>query len=541
MTARDCHRSSCFEMQPVGLVRSGIDATVLALASVAISGLLLGSSVRAGVYYVDIGSGSNSNMGTSTNAPWKHLPGTVGQSGSGWVVLKDGDTVYVKGGTTNNVQARVSTSWYNGNQAFDSIKIISGHLAASPWGSGRAIFDEQSGNTYGLWVGNLAHGITVDGFEVRNIKAGGAGLGFDDVNGSSCILVGGSGNPGSSHIKIRRCYLHDALRDADDRGHGIETDSVSDLVVEYNIIGPNIGTKGIEAIVGVTRGDCNANYISTTGDHAIVISGQNWDVRNNVINRVGPFVHDPVYAIKITGNNNDIWNNLCYRNDPVLPSPLTDRPQGIGLFRGRNNRLFHNSVYNFANSPNGHEFGVGISLGDENQSAANNLVENNLVLNCRNLQGRIQFYIYSACVSNTVSYNCFFGSSATEVTVNYNDGTFYNVDQFNTNALNNANIADFNVQLDPQWKRGTLPNGLDAAFRPNVPYFQLTTGTPAPIQITRNALAGTATNGYSSAPNKFAADILGASRTVWSMGAYEYGGIALPPAPPTNLRVVPGK
>src|SRR5690348_16318965 len=74
--------------------------------------LLLTLPAAATVYYVDIGSGSDSNSGTSTTSPWAHLPGSVGVSGNGWTVLKSGDVVYVKGGTVNPVSVFFNPTWY---------------------------------------------------------------------------------------------------------------------------------------------------------------------------------------------------------------------------------------------------------------------------------------------------------------------------------------------------------------------------------------------------------------------------------------------
>src|ERR1043166_2269769 len=82
--------------------------------------------VQATVYYVDIGSGSDSNSGTSSSSPWAHLPGRVGVSASGWAVIKSGDVVYVKGGTVNPVSVFFNPTWYGGSASFDSILVQSG-------------------------------------------------------------------------------------------------------------------------------------------------------------------------------------------------------------------------------------------------------------------------------------------------------------------------------------------------------------------------------------------------------------------------------
>src|SRR6266404_5656725 len=85
---------------------------------------------NATTYYVDIVTGNDSNNGTSIATAWAHLPGTIGvSSGSGWVTIVNGDVVYVKGGSVNNFQVKFLSAAYVGNMAYDSIKIMSGHLA----------------------------------------------------------------------------------------------------------------------------------------------------------------------------------------------------------------------------------------------------------------------------------------------------------------------------------------------------------------------------------------------------------------------------
>src|SRR5437660_76446 len=133
------HASLHSQTQAVRFKRAAIRAMRSRVILGAISTVMLASLGQAAVFYVDVGSGSDSNNGTSQGTAWAHLPGTVGFSGSAWATLQNGDTVYVKGGTVNNVQVKFTSSSYNGNNAFDSIKVVSGHLAGTTWGSGRAI------------------------------------------------------------------------------------------------------------------------------------------------------------------------------------------------------------------------------------------------------------------------------------------------------------------------------------------------------------------------------------------------------------------
>src|SRR5438045_1975097 len=90
---------------------------------------------RATVYYVDSGSGSDSNAGTSTSAAWAHVPGAAGFSGGGWQTIVNGDTIVVKGGSMNLYQITFNTSSYNGSAENNTIIIISRYCSFNPWGS----------------------------------------------------------------------------------------------------------------------------------------------------------------------------------------------------------------------------------------------------------------------------------------------------------------------------------------------------------------------------------------------------------------------
>jgi hypothetical protein len=504
----------------------------------AVLSIVFGCASRAGVYYVDVDNGSDSNDGTSQVAAWAHLPGSVGYTGAGWVRIEAGDTVCVKGGTTNFVSVRFSSSYYNGSTNFDSVQVISGHLTTPPWGDGRAVFDEMNTGTFGFWIasGSDCNGLTIDGFEVRNIAAGGVGTGFDPVNGSCCIAVGG--NNGARYTEIRRCYLHHASRDDDDRGHGIETDGSggsTQLIVEYNTIGPNIGTKGVECLA-LDHGAIRGNYFNNTGDHAIVVSGSHWDVCNNVVRMVPPYAHDPVYAIKLNRNHNDVWNNLLFQQDTPDPTPVDQRASGFGLLPESSfNRFYHNTIYNFANTPNGREYGAGIAIGAENAIVGNNEIQNNIVYNCRNRNGGIQLYLFLYSPNTKIRYNDLFYTNVTDKTVNFGTN-LYSAAQFNgAAALDPTWRVGANQQAPPGFVAGRLPDGLDEGFHPNSDYFKLTLNSDRHVRYSLNMLKSTSTNGYSNSEDKFDSDILGNKRVLWSMGAYEF---ERPLSATTNLRII---
>jgi parallel beta-helix repeat protein len=496
---------------------------------------LVGRTAFPATYYVDSETGDDRWDGSARQAqnsaqgPWQHLPGTTGPMGTGWKVLADGDRVIVKGGTLNPVSVGIGSDFFRGQPKFGSIVILGGQLAEPKWGEGRPIFDGQGRRTFGFWVGaggKAVTGVTLDGLEVRNIQAGGVGDGFDPRNGSSCMVLGGNG--GCSFITVRRCHLHDAARDAEDRGHGIETGHADHLLVELNTIGPGIGTKGIE----LDRSDfCTArgNYVYNTGDHGIVVVGNNCDINDNVVEMLPPFVHDPVYALKVYGNRNDVWNNILFQREQPVPTPLTARAQGFGFFTGAGNRLYHNTIYHFANSPNGREFGTGIAVGCERKAVQDVEVQNNLVYGCRNANGTVQLFLGPAATRVTVRYNAF-GHDQSDQVVDLGQGkVLYRVDQLATLPLPNGIAMERNTGAVPHWRAGAFPErqapeapGTGAAW--GLGYFALTAQTPSEIRATGNQLTGRADQGCNPDPEKYRRDILGVARKAWSMGALEAGG-----------------
>jgi len=91
--------------------------------------LLVCGQAWATTYYADFVSGSDSNAGTSTSAPWKRFPGMQSEAVS--PSLSSGDTVCMKGGVTwTNMFQPVSGVAYKGN--------------CPGWGSGYAKVSETS-------------------------------------------------------------------------------------------------------------------------------------------------------------------------------------------------------------------------------------------------------------------------------------------------------------------------------------------------------------------------------------------------------------
>ena len=484
-------------------------------------------------YYVDPVTGNDSNDGLSRTTAWAHLPGTVG--GGPAHQLVDGDTVTVKGGSTNNCSVNIDDTTYHGAANFDSITIRSGDLASVPWGTGRAIFDEQNTRFYGFGVGkgsgNPINGITIDGFEVRNIAAA-ASSGAPGNPGSCCVSIQPppSGGVAINFVTVKRCYLHDAIRTVDDTGHGMEIGSSGNLLIYYNLVGPNIGTKGIE--VSGVGGVISNNFIAYTGDHCLSLTrATNFDVCNNLIRQDGAQVHSPTFLISCGASmRNDVWNNVCF--DAQTTANAQQWSSAIGQYNGSISNNFYHNTFGRLGSNNGGP-GSGVCFGDGGTTGVTNeAVINNIVLYTTNLAGAASFLCYvngSASPSTpcTLSYNDWWNGVANQTVCSYNDGAYhyFTIAGFSVSGVTFTG----NQNLDPLLLGGTMPTGLNGSFLPNTTYFSLGAAPPTSVRATGNMLTGDATHGYNHSSNKFAFDITGLPRLNWSMGAYEWSSFPPPP------------
>ena len=109
--------------------------------------LLLSASLSAATYYVDYDTGSDSNAGTSTGAPWKHVPDDPAASGTAdTTVLAAGDTVNLKGGVRYKGNFTVFDSGSSGN-----LITFEGSSDVHGWGTGMAILDPST-TISGTWT-----------------------------------------------------------------------------------------------------------------------------------------------------------------------------------------------------------------------------------------------------------------------------------------------------------------------------------------------------------------------------------------------------
>src|SRR5690349_17784282 len=85
------------------------NGTAVALSKwLAIIAVSITMQAEATVYYVDNGAGSDSNSGTSTSSPWKHLPGDPNATGNPASTTIGADTIYLKGGVRYTLSSAIT-------------------------------------------------------------------------------------------------------------------------------------------------------------------------------------------------------------------------------------------------------------------------------------------------------------------------------------------------------------------------------------------------------------------------------------------------
>jgi len=161
-----------------------------------------GFSAAAITYYIDYGSGSDSNSGTSQTTPWQHAPGMQNCTGScAAATPQPGDQFIFKGGVT--WPASVFTwqwQWSGSSGSPIYIGVDQSWFAGSAWsrpvfsGSGASV---GTNNRY-LWV--TASYIVLDNFEWTAFWAiSGAPYCTNDY---MCL------NSGSNDLEVKNMYFH---------------------------------------------------------------------------------------------------------------------------------------------------------------------------------------------------------------------------------------------------------------------------------------------------------------------------------------------
>jgi len=470
---------------------------------------LSATEAYANTYYVDWGSGLDSNNGTACGTPWKHAPGDQGATGNANRTLQAGDIVVFKGGVIylgtatpanpprTGQLAVVATN--NSGSPGNPIVYVSGDIAsnygATNCGTGKGVLDGRApaagSIALGFFVGSTNF-ITIDGLEIRNIgwpnsQQGGVDAAIVDIEGGS-------------NLTVRNCKLHDVdfTFSPSSGGYGIENNHGANHLYEKNEI-YNYIDKAFEAASGVSadvgsndanNGIVRYNYIHDSPSHGAVITGNGWQVYDNIFSNIGITTafaggRDAAFATKVDkGQGNKIWNNIAYNTNA-----------GFGCLGGFQNDFVHNVVYGVSNQAGGdggspNNAGLVLSTASSNSTwpaghkMDQNHVYNNIVyyINFTNGSGQPVFFAYQADggSGNEVKDNVFFAASGDTVNtanrINFANNSSFTVASFQTNFNMNEggsnNVASGNIVKNPFFPGdgGTIggaftqPTGFNAGF-----------------------------------------------------------------------------
>ncbi|MFH0911764.1 MAG: hypothetical protein V1918_09710, partial [Planctomycetota bacterium] len=167
-------------------------------------------------------------------------------------------------------------------------------------------------------------------------------------------------------------------------------------------------------------------------------------------------------------------------------------------------------------------FGAGLVVEEGRQGPSRGIIlANNIVTECANQTGGVQFFIKNTTTDSSIRLNDFWYKADEDAVVD--DGAAqYTAAAWNGRMPASGEVVYGNVQEDPCFSGGELPAGLDEEYRPRPDYFRLTDRAPETVRKTGNPLRGDADHGYSGESGKFEKDIYGNPREDWSMGACEY-------------------
>jgi chitodextrinase len=167
--------------------------SLLLLTVVAIPPIRMASAATGTVYYVDSEAGSNSNSGTSVNAPWKTLK-HVSDRGSRF---QPGDQILLKSGSIWNEAFKISFSGAEGSP-----------ITIGKYGGETKPVINGGGARYGVLMENRQH-ITLQDIEITNFNP----LDYDDYKSAyyrrSGVWIRAFHNGPMSNISLLRLDIHD--------------------------------------------------------------------------------------------------------------------------------------------------------------------------------------------------------------------------------------------------------------------------------------------------------------------------------------------
>ena len=474
----------------------------------------------AATYYVDFGTGADTNSGTDSGHPWQHCPGDANATNSpAGTILHASDTVIFKGSVQYTGVIALTFSGSSGSS------ITYDGNSAGTFGTGQAIIDGGGSSNPIISIPNSISYVTITNFEIRN----GLNNGIYDRAASNHIIISGciihntgkspyvygvanetgtgiSLNGGGTNWEIKNCSFYDCY------GIGISINPGSNNLIHDNDFhdtvcwGVRICTWG-----GVTA-NSDSNQIYNNKFHDIYY-----------YDGLGPHTDfifiDPENGKDVT--NTQIYGNFFYNNYTFTNNGGTafinfecDGGNITNLY------IWNNSFFN----PHSY-FTISTGSNGGNVNAA---------------------YIYENSAWTTAGFFYLWpNGNAVSVTVKNNAitalGSPYGVSSFTGLTI----VSDYNcynpaysnfVSEGTSWAQWKAL-GYDASSLTADPKFVNTTIGSENLGLKANSPCLNAGMPLGSPYNT---DILGASRlqgSRWDIGAYEYSGIAGLVNAPTGIRI----
>lgn len=417
------------------------------------------STVFAATYYIDYDNGSDSNMGTSKNTPWKRVPGMVGFSGS--FTHQPGDTFIFKGGIIWPSSILPFTITYSGSSGN-----IDTYTTDHTWYNGvtwsQPVIDGES-QLKQLLTANEKSYFTID--DIKFIGVGTSGV----ENNKKAIEISNSHHyiisnctiapqawiglylysiSGSSKSFIR--VLHNDISAA---GQGIvlATAAPNTQIDDIHIYNNDIHDLTSQ-IVGSTHGDGIHTWNSPSNDTSQVIS--NLKIYNNKFygdfSRTGSGTASMTALIFIedNGTGHEIFNN------DVSYSKRTDFTGLIYLKLGTKHKIFNNTLY--LPPSEGGEIGILVA-----STSTYVIIKNNIISGAQ--------YAHSIYGSGVViDFNCI---NTTGTDIGYWLGSFKSFSEWqavgnDTNGINSAPlfISTSNLHLQAGSQCGNTGTNLSTFF-----------------------------------------------------------------------------
>ncbi len=507
---------------------------------------LFAAQVTAAVYYVDQTSGSDSNSGTNPTAPWRNAPGTSAYSGSG--VLAPGDVVYFD---------RADTWLVTGTQGLHLVGGVT--YIGDEWGSGtsRATIRANADLDAGVvrFRDHATYKTVLKGFDLDANGKVATGI---DINSRYYSGPMTGATKVIQNVIVRRVWSRVSLGQykygIHVSNHGGSQGTVENVEILDTVV-HDVSRDAIALYPGDESADCRIRHITVRGSRAFN-TGQDPDYCCGAGIIVKGFVQDAMIennyvhntkgaAIFVNGNESRHYPgsgqlNIHIRNNIVTNSTANG---AILIYDGASGgdpkdiKIYGNVVYNST-------VNAGLLVHGGLKNTVSLLVYNNTFYNAPvvvenstasftafELKNNILHYQNGLPLSDIASKirshsnNIYFRSGTGSLVAS--GGTTYT-------AASLASYEPTASSADPLFKNPTsLPTGFvgvhGATLAPNTDGLAVQATSAA---VDRGAgLAGA----YATSVNT----VTRPAGAGWDIGAYELaGGVAAPPAAPTNLRIV---